>query len=189
MELTEEEINQILRMIDESNFDELHLEMGDLKLTVVKSGHGTSIQQSIPSKVAHESVKATELAEDTVAEQDTQRAEPRAKGVQPTSPPAVKGGLMPIKASMIGIFYKRPEPGAAPFVEIGSHVEENTTVCLLEVMKVFTAVKAGVRGYIREICAESGDLVEYGQPLFWVEPKKMRQRRKGEPDLQSLGRQ
>ena len=74
---------------------------------------------------------------------------------------------------------------AAPFVEIGSHVEENTTVCLLEVMTVFTAVKAGVRGYIREICAESGDLVEYGQPLFWVEPEnmKMRQRRKSGPDL------
>jgi acetyl-CoA carboxylase biotin carboxyl carrier protein len=185
MELTEEEINQILRMIDESNFDELHLEMGDLKLTVVKSGHGTSIKQSIPAKVAHESVKTTELAEDTVAEQNTQKAEPGAKGVKPISPPAVKGGLMPIKAPMIGTFYKRPEPGSAPFVEIGSHVEENTTVCLLEVMKVFTAVKAGVRGYIREICAESGDLVEYGQPLFWVEPEKMkmRQRRKSGPDL------
>lgn len=171
MELTEEEINQILRVIDKSSFNELHLEIGDLKLTVVKSGRGASIQQGIPSKVDHESVKAIELAKSTVAEQDTQRAEPHAEELQPTATPAIKEGLVPIKASVIGTFYRRPEPGASPFVEIGSHVEENTTVCLLEVMKVFTAIRAGVHGHICEICAESGDLVEYGQPLFWVEPE------------------
>jgi acetyl-CoA carboxylase biotin carboxyl carrier protein len=169
MELTEEEINQILRLMDESNFNELHLEMGDLKLTVIKSGHGASIRQAIPSKVAHESVESMELAKATVAEQDTQRDEPHANGVQATAPAVVEGGLVPIKAPMIGTFYKRAEPGAPPFVDVGSYVEKNTTVGLLEVMKVFTAVKAGMRGYVREICAESGDLVEYGQPLFWVE--------------------
>jgi acetyl-CoA carboxylase biotin carboxyl carrier protein len=171
MELTEEEINQILRAIDNSNFNELHLEIGDLKLTVVKSGHGASIQQATPARVGHEPVKATESAKSTVPEGDTLKAEPHAKAIEPTATPAVREGLVPIKASVIGTFYKRPEPGAPPFVQIGSRVQEDTTVCLLEVMKVFTAVRAGVCGRICEICAESGDLVEYGQPLFWVEPE------------------
>ncbi|TAK36156.1 MAG: acetyl-CoA carboxylase, biotin carboxyl carrier protein, partial [Lysobacteraceae bacterium] len=66
---------------------------------------------------------------------------------------------------------RRPAPGAPPFVEEGSLVEENTTIALIEVMKLFTPIKAGVKGRIRRICAENNDLVEYDQVLFLVEPE------------------
>jgi acetyl-CoA carboxylase biotin carboxyl carrier protein len=75
---------------------------------------------------------------------------------------------------MVGTFYITPEPGAPPFVEVGSHIDEDTTVGLVEVMKVFTAVNSGVRGVIVEICAQGGQFVEYGQTLFFVKPEDNR---------------
>jgi acetyl-CoA carboxylase biotin carboxyl carrier protein len=68
------------------------------------------------------------------------------------------------------MFYAQPEPGSPPFVSIGAEVKEDTTVCLIEVMKTFNAMTAGVQGVITEICAESAQMVEYGQVLFRVRP-------------------
>jgi acetyl-CoA carboxylase biotin carboxyl carrier protein len=70
----------------------------------------------------------------------------------------------------MGMFYPQPEPGSPPFVAVGTEVKEDTTVCLIEVMKTFNAVTAGVKGVITEICAESAQMVEYGQVLFRVRP-------------------
>lgn len=72
---------------------------------------------------------------------------------------------------MVGIFYSAPEPGAKPFVDIGSKVEENTTVELIEVMKVFSAVTSGVKGEISGILVENSQLVEYGQTIILVQPE------------------
>lgn len=72
---------------------------------------------------------------------------------------------------MVGVFYRAPEPGAAPFVEAGACVREDDTVGLIEVMKLFHAVKSGVRGRIAKICVENAELVEYGQVLFLLEPE------------------
>ena len=83
---------------------------------------------------------------------------------------AVEEGLIPINAPMLGGLYRCPERRAPTYVEVGTFVEEDTTVCLIEVMKVFTAITSGVRGRIDKICAESGQLVEYGQVLFLVKP-------------------
>ena len=79
-------------------------------------------------------------------------------------------GLIPIKSPVLGIFYRSPKPRAPPFVEVGQYVKEDDTVCLIEVMKLFNAVKAGVRGRIARICAENTEMVEYQQRLFLVEP-------------------
>jgi acetyl-CoA carboxylase biotin carboxyl carrier protein len=71
---------------------------------------------------------------------------------------------------MMGRFYAKPEPGAAPFVTVGSEVNADTTVGLVEVMKVFTAVRAGVSGVIAEICVQDAEFIEYGHVLFRVRP-------------------
>lgn len=70
----------------------------------------------------------------------------------------------------VGTFYAAAEPGAAPFVAIGDRVEPDTVVCILEAMKLFNEVAAGVTGEVVKILAEDGDFVEYGQPLFLVKP-------------------
>lgn len=74
-----------------------------------------------------------------------------------------------VESPLVGIFYRASSPGAPPFVEVGQQVEPDTTVGLLETMKVFTAVQAGRRGVVREILAENGHLVENGDPLVAIE--------------------
>ena len=75
-----------------------------------------------------------------------------------------------IVAPMLGTFYRAPAPGAAPFVEVGSTVEPDTIVCIIEVMKMMNSVHAGFAGTIAEVYVENGEPVEYGAPLFRVEP-------------------
>jgi len=72
---------------------------------------------------------------------------------------------------MVGTFYITPEPGAPPFVEVGGNIDEDTTVGLIEVMKVFNAIRSGVRGVVEEICIQGGQFVEYGQTIMLVKPK------------------
>ncbi len=79
-------------------------------------------------------------------------------------------GLLTIDAPMLGTFYRAEGPGAAPFVEVGSRVEPDTIVCIIEVMKMMNSVPAGVGGTVVEVCQENAQLVEYGAPLFRVEP-------------------
>jgi biotin carboxyl carrier protein len=70
----------------------------------------------------------------------------------------------------LGTFYVAPEPGAPPFVKVGTAITEDTTVGLIEVMKVFNSVRAAVKGTIVEVVAQNGQFVEYGQTLFLVKP-------------------
>ena len=71
---------------------------------------------------------------------------------------------------MIGTFYRAEAPGAAPYVDLGSRVEPDTVVCLIEVMKMMNPIPAGVGGTIVEVCAQNAEPVEYGAPLFHVQP-------------------
>ncbi len=71
---------------------------------------------------------------------------------------------------MVGTFYRSPEPGAPPFVEIGQAVEPDTTVCIIEVMKLMNSIPAGARGVVTHVLAENGAPVETNAPLVVVEP-------------------
>ena len=84
--------------------------------------------------------------------------------------PVPSEGLLTIEAPMIGTFYRAPGPGEPPFVEVGSTVEPTTVVCIIEVMKMMNSVPAGVAGTLVEVCRENAQPVEYGQPLFRVQP-------------------
>ena len=71
---------------------------------------------------------------------------------------------------MIGTFYRRPSPDSDPFVEVGTAMEPDTVVCIIEAMKVMNEIKAEVKGVIAEVLVEDGKPVEYGQALFRIEP-------------------
>jgi acetyl-CoA carboxylase biotin carboxyl carrier protein len=159
--LTEDEVLQILDLVEKSNFDYLDLEIGDLKLTVSKSG--------VPAMPATVSVAQAAPAAPASAEAPAAPA-PAAESAPASQPVTVKEGTVPITAPMVGTFYSTPEPGAPPFVKLGDHVDAETTVGLVEVMKVFNAVSSGADGTIDEICVESGQFVEHGQTLFLVRP-------------------
>ena len=77
---------------------------------------------------------------------------------------------MEVTAPMVGTFYRAPSPDAAPFVEIGSIVAKGQPICMIEVMKLFTTINSEVAGRVVHIGANNGELVEYGQMIFVVEP-------------------
>jgi acetyl-CoA carboxylase biotin carboxyl carrier protein len=81
-------------------------------------------------------------------------------------------GLMPIVASVTSVFYRRPSPGDPPFVEEGDQVNEDTIVCLLEIMKCFRSVSAGVKGKVEKILVDSGALVQKGNAVMLIRPDK-----------------
>ncbi|MBL7203303.1 MAG: acetyl-CoA carboxylase biotin carboxyl carrier protein [Desulfobacteraceae bacterium] len=169
-----DDLVEILKMVGESKIDELHLEMGDLKLIAKKSGTGRVVQETetIPKKAITATVpeEAPEIAleQEPEPEMKIPISTPQKEEVKPVAD-AEELGYTPIKAPLLGTFYRAPKPGAPPFVEEDQFVTEDDTVCIIEVMKLFNTTKAGVRGHIRKICAEDGELVEFNQTLFLVE--------------------
>ena len=166
-QLTFDEVLQILNLIEKLDYDFLQLEAGDFKLSIGKRGFhidddgGPQTGTVAPAASSRQQVRATTSAARTTVQQ------PRAE----TKAPAVKEGTVPIVAPMVGTFYTAPEPGAPPFIKAGDSVDANTTVGLIEVMKVFNAVSSKATGVILEICVQNGQFVEYGQTLFLVKPE------------------
>jgi acetyl-CoA carboxylase biotin carboxyl carrier protein len=172
--INQDDVTRILKMLEESNMDELRLVDGDLKLIVKKRADGGSIQFT------------TDHAEGSPVPNDWEGADSispsQAPQVETPMPPSetLKGkataisageadGLLPIRAPMLGTFYRAPKPGVPPFVQVDQFIEEEDTVCIIEVMKLFNTVKAGVRGRIKKVCVEDAQMVEYQQTLFLVE--------------------
>ena len=148
MTLTAREIAEITRLLEDSNFDELRLEIDGLKLHLKRSGVA-----SAPLEAAVADAPAAAASPDRVP-----KAGAPASGVD----------LEDVEAPMLGTFYRAPKPGEPPFVETGSRVEADTIVGIIEVMKLMNTVRAGVRGTVAEILARDGALVEYGEPLLRV---------------------
>ncbi len=163
--LSEDEVRQISRIIDtlnHSTFDYLQLEFGALKLTIGK-GAQVGAPSSAPSGAPAPAPVAAPAA--------VAAAAPSAPASAPASADVpLAAGEVAITASMIGRFYSQPEPGAAAYVSVGATVREDSTVGLVEAMKMFNAVHAGVNGVITRICVQDAALVEYGQVLFHVRP-------------------
>lgn len=87
-----------------------------------------------------------------------------------SSEPGEESSLIPIKSPMVGTFYAAPAPDAKPFVSVGSRIDEDTDVCVIEAMKVFNNIKAETKGVIEKILVSNGETVEFGQVLFLVRP-------------------
>jgi len=148
MALSDDDVREILRIIDESELDELRIETADFSLHVLRGGQTLDPGPQTPAPRALAPTPETR--------------DPR--------PDSSQNGADTITSPMLGTFYRAEAPGAAPFVDVGANVDADTTVCLIEVMKMMNSVPAGVAGTIVEVCAENAEVVEYGQPLFRVEP-------------------
>lgn len=170
MTITQDDIVRILKLLDQSSYEELELQDGNFRLSVSKSGGARSAATSAPASSLAPAPSAPRSAEPpsaTSAPAPSTSAAPRAA---PPASGAESSGLVAITAPMLGAFYRSPKPGDPPFVEIGSIVNENDTVCLIEVMKTYTTVPAGVRGRVAKILVENTEMVEHKQPLFLIEP-------------------
>jgi acetyl-CoA carboxylase biotin carboxyl carrier protein len=96
----------------------------------------------------------------------TPRADPATSG----APTSETEGMSPIVSPMVGTFYSKPSPDAKPFVSVGSRVDEETVVCIVEAMKHYNPVKAEVRGTITRILVSDGEVVDVNKPMFLVKP-------------------
>ncbi len=167
MDLTQDDVIQVLKLLEESEFNELRLEMGDLKLVVSKDG-GTRVTGRSEPAIA-DNAGPTFLGKTNLAVPEQQPEPPITQALKEDTFPVEQEGVIAIESPMLGTFYTAPKPTDPPFVEVGTIVTEEDTVCIVEVMKLFTSIKAGVRGRVVKICAENGDMVEYKQPLFLIE--------------------
>jgi acetyl-CoA carboxylase biotin carboxyl carrier protein len=157
--LSDEDVREILRIIDESTLTELQIETEGFSLHVRKDG-GDADASGRP--------RAREVSQRDAA--GSPRGGPEASASQPAPAAEPQDGLATITAPMLGTFYRAEAPGKPAFVEIGQRVEPDTIVCIIEVMKMMNSVTAGVSGTIAAVVPDNAELVEYGQPLFRVEP-------------------
>ena len=145
-------LKTLIDLVAESTIAELEVSEGDSKVRIVKN-LGTSAPQiqyvpiHMPAPVAAPAVAAP-LAADV-------------------APPEPEGNL--VKAPMVGTFYRAPGPDKPAYVEIGQVVKSAEPICIIEAMKLLNEIEAGFDGVIKEILVESGQPVEFGQPLFRIE--------------------
>jgi acetyl-CoA carboxylase biotin carboxyl carrier protein len=147
MALSDEDVREILRIIDESDLSELRIDTEGFSLHVLRGDHGACMESPPRPREAPAVI-----------------GEPEPRSAKPAD------GLASITAPMLGTFYRAEGPGKPPFVEVGSRVEPDTIVCIIEVMKMMNSVPAGVAGTVAEVVPDNAELVEYGQPLFRVRP-------------------
>lgn len=168
MSFTHADVENIIKLLDASHFDELLLEADGVKLQLRRHGVGAGPQAGLPEA----SVVPQPSREPSPITADAGTVNPPKPAATPTSSEHAAStqstGLLEIRAPMLGTFYCCPKPGAAPFVSVGSRVEPDTVVGIIEVMKLMNSTSAGVSGEIVEILVHDGELVEYDQPLIRV---------------------
>ncbi len=152
MTLTAKDVAEIMRLLEQSNFESLSLEINGVKLNLQR-GSAVPVRQTSPPAAT--------------APQAPAPASQAPRKVRPPSEP----GLSDIASPLLGIFYRAPKPGEPPFVEVGAKVEEDTVIGIIEVMKLMNSVRAEAKGEVVEILAENGALVEYGEILMRVRPR------------------
>jgi acetyl-CoA carboxylase biotin carboxyl carrier protein len=149
-ELTYEDLLQIVELIKSaSHFSEFRLKVGDIEVSLRRSD-GAATPRTAPQQP-------------TLAE-----AQPAASAVERIFPE----GMTVVRAPMVGTFYRGPSPGAPPYVEVGSAVEPESQVGIIEVMKLRNAIVASARGVVKEILAANAEPLEHGQPLMLIEPRR-----------------
>ena len=156
MNLTDADVADILRILDASPYSQLEIETDRLRISLQRGEGGLWRQQreSLGKPKRLDSAEASPVVAQAA----------KSKAVAPDD------GLLNVLAPIVGTFYRSPQPGAPPFVEVGSRVEPDTVVAIIEVMKLMSSVPAGVAGEVVEICVANGELVQPGQCLLRVRP-------------------
>jgi len=154
-----DQIKAIITMMKENDLSEFQMEQDGLKIRIKRGPEG--FQQTVTGPAAQPSAPA----QPPVAAPNVVPA-PAA-----TAPSAVAADAKFVTSPMVGTLYRAPAPDAPPYVEVGTVVDEETVVCIIEAMKVMNEIKAEMKGTITEVLAENAKPVEFGQKLFAVKAK------------------
>jgi acetyl-CoA carboxylase biotin carboxyl carrier protein len=154
----EDRIRRLVELMKEHDLREIDLQEAEQKIRLSRA-LPEAVHYAPPPMPAH-AAPAPQAAAPTPA-----ASAPSAAGVEGPN-------IVVIKSPMVGTFYARPNPKSESFVKVGDHVEANTTICIIEAMKVFNEIPAEVRGKVVAILAEDEEAVDFGKPLFKVDTSK-----------------
>ena len=148
-----DEIKSIVKLMSENDLTEFKIESEDMHLCIRRgSANSTTVVSAAPVRAAQPVIQPA----------------PVQAPAAPAEPAAIDKNKI-IESPIVGTFYRSSTPGAEAFVKVGAKVEADQTVCIIEAMKVMNEIKAEKSGVIKEILAENGEPVEFGQPLFVLE--------------------
>lgn len=158
-----EEIKTIVKLMSENDLTEFKIESEDMHLCLRRGNQQNAqvVTQAIMPAMAPAAAPAPS------APAVAHAAAPAAPAAVEAPAPVDKAKI--IESPIVGTFYRSSAPGAEPFIKIGSKVEADSTVCIVEAMKVMNEIKAEKTGVIKEILVENGQPVEFGQPLFIID--------------------
>jgi len=148
-------IKQVVEMMKRSEISEFEIEEKDFKLRLSRKNGETQIIQA-----------AAPIAAAPIAAAAPAAAAPAAAA--PAAAPVEEKGISIVKSPMVGTFYSAASPESPVFAKVGTKVSADTTVCIIEAMKVMNEIQAEISGTVTEVLIENGEAVEYGQPLFKV---------------------
>jgi len=151
-------LKTLIDLVAESGISELEITEGDGKVRIVKGPGPQPVQVAAAPVVLAPTLPAGGAAAPAAAP---------APAAEASAPAAPTGHI--VKSPMVGTFYRSAQPGADPFVSVGSTVKEGETVCIIEAMKLLNEIEADKSGTIKAVLVENGQPVEYGQPLFVIE--------------------
>ena len=145
------EIKEMINLMNENGLMELEIEKEGMKIRLKKTSSG---QEAFSGPIV---VERQRLAEPQQKLSEPAKEEPAVKTVE-------------IRAPMVGTFYRAPSPEAPPYVEVGQMIEPGQVICILEAMKLMNEIKSEIKGKILEILVDNAEPVEFGQPMFLIEP-------------------
>ncbi|MCX7987928.1 MAG: acetyl-CoA carboxylase biotin carboxyl carrier protein [Thermodesulfovibrio sp.] len=142
-----EDIKDIISFLKDTDVTELNIEREGFKIRIKRGYIYGPIEITKSVKPAEEPSKISYTAE-SLKEEET---------------------LHTVTSPLVGTFYRSPSPDSSPFVEVGTRVEKGQVLCIIEAMKIMNEIESDVSGVIKKILVESGQPVEYGEPLFLIE--------------------
>ncbi|MGH3860717.1 acetyl-CoA carboxylase biotin carboxyl carrier protein [Actinokineospora sp.] len=164
MTLSPTDIKHVLAALQESEWDEAVITVDDVTISVARNGAVLQPVGTTPATAASPAPQADMPAPAPAASTAPVTAE------QATPASAPRDDEVVVSAPSVGIFWRSPQPGAPPFVEVGSHVEPGDTLCIIEVMKLMSNVAAEVSGTVTAVHLENAVQVEFGTPLISIVP-------------------
>jgi acetyl-CoA carboxylase biotin carboxyl carrier protein len=156
MRLTLDDVREILQLLDDSPYDEMNLQSDRFSVSFRRTADRQWTQETRTAARDDAVAAAAEPATGAAAERG--RGEPG-------------NGILTVDAALPGVFYRAPKPGAEPFVAVGSSVEEDSVVAIIETMKLMNSITAGCRGEIVDILVDNGQMVNAGEVLMHVKER------------------
>jgi len=158
------ELKEILQILEEKEITEFELEEEGMKLRIRKAAASSNHAAAPAAAVTLAPTSSSPMAMAPVP------AASAAPVAAPAAPTAEEAGLVVVKSPIVGTFYRSPDPGSPPFVSVGDKVRMGQVLCIIEAMKLMNEIEAEAAGEIVKVHHESGQPVQYGEPLFDIRP-------------------